>query len=121
MNLPTKFDRTKRPDWMNAMDEKQPTGQSSKSKPPQLAPVDVPAFPCIVYIRSVEGSMVARVANLPGIEIRGGNERDLLSKIVPEFKRQVAEWHQADDPIPWIEPVPDPEDGEVKRFIPVHL
>ena len=102
---------------MSAMDKT----PSSKMKPPSLASLDVPTFPCIVYVRAVPGGVIARVANFPGIEIRGSNERELLSRIVPEFKRQLAELHQHGNAIPWIDPIPDPAEGEVKRFIPVHL
>lgn len=96
-------------------------GADPEKKTPPVAPPDVPTFPCIVYVRKVDGGMFARVANLEGIELRGHSERELLQKIVPEFKRQVARLHQQDEPIPWIDPIPDPAPDETKRFIPVHL
>jgi len=103
------------------MNEKPTDRPNLPAQQPPMAPVDVPTFPCIVYVRTVDGGMVARVANLPGLELSGSSERDLLSKIVPEFKKRVAEWHQRGEPIPWVEPIAAPVEGEVKRFIPVHL
>ena len=88
---------------------------------PLLAQVEVPAFPCIVHMRIDGGEYRGTVANLAGIEATGNSEPDLLGKIVPMFKRVVAEFHQRGETIPWITPLPVPEPTEIKRFIPVHL
>ncbi len=96
-------------------------GPASEKQVPPIAPLDVPTFPCIVYVRKVDGGLIARVANLKGIEIRGSSERELLQKIVPEFKRQVALWRQREEEIPWVDPIPEPAPEETRRFIPVHL
>ena len=88
---------------------------------PPIAQVDVPAFPCIVHMAVQDGVYRGRVANLAGIEVVGSSEREMLGKIVPVFKRTVAEIHQRGDSIPWITPVPEPKPTEIKRFIPVHL
>jgi len=88
---------------------------------PPMAQVDVPAFPCIVHLDVQDGIYRGRVANLAGIEAVASSEREMLGKIVPIFKRTVAEIHQRGDSIPWITPVPDPKPTEIKRFIPVHL
>lgn len=93
----------------------------SKALQPPMAQVDVPAFPCIVHIAVEDGVYRGRVANLPGIEAEGGSEREMLGKIVPLFKRTVADIYRTGDPIPWITPVPEPVPPEIKRFIPVHL
>ena len=82
---------------------------------------DVPAFTCIVYVRSDGGEVRARVANLEGIEARGSSERDVLGKVIPEFKRRVAVLLGAGDEVPWIDPPVSPNEGEQKRIVPVHL
>ena len=82
---------------------------------------DVPVFNCIVYVTHDEHGVLARVANLPGIEFRAGGEREALSKVIPRFKQRVAELHASDTEIPWIEPLPPMRPGEQKRFVPVHL
>jgi hypothetical protein len=88
-------------------------------KLPQSA---VPAFGCVVYVADVAGGGVrARVANLAGIEATADSERGALAKIVPAFKARVAEALARGEPIGWIEPVPEPEPGERRRFVPVHL
>jgi predicted RNase H-like HicB family nuclease len=87
------------------------------------SPGDVPVFNCVVHVAPVpaEGSFVARVVNLAGIESRGESEREALSKCVASFKAAVAS-HLADGtPIPWIEPPPHPAAGEIQRLIAVHL
>ena len=82
----------------------------------------VPVFSCIVYLSSSSGPGVrARVANLEGLECRAATEREALNRIVQAFKRRVSELIQGETPIPWIEPVAEPEPDEQKRFIPVHL
>ena len=88
---------------------------------PPMAQVDVPAFPCIVHLDVQDGIYRGRVANLAGIEAVASSEREMLGKIVPIFKRTVAEIHERGDSIPWITPVPEPKPTEIKRFIPVHL
>ncbi len=96
---------------------------SADAQPPNppMAQVDVPAFPCIVHLAVKDGVYRGRVANLAGIEAVASSEREMLGKIVPIFKRTLAEMHQRGDAIPWIAPVPDPKLDEIKRFIPVHL
>ena len=93
----------------------------SRTPDPPMAQVDVPAFPCIVHLTTEGGVYRGRVVNLAGIEAEGSSEREMLGKIVPLFKRTVAEIHQRGDSIPWINPVPEPKPTEIKRFIPVHL
>ncbi len=93
----------------------------SQAPNPPMPQVDVPAFPCIVHVAVQDGVCRGRVANLAGIEAVASNEREMLGKIVPVFKRTVAQIHQGGDSIPWITPVPEPKPTQVKRFIPVHL
>lgn len=75
----------------------------------------VPVFNCVVHVapRSADGTVVARVANLPGIEARGRSEREALAQVVAA---KVA----AGQAIPFIEP-PQPSLGETQRLIAVHL
>ncbi|MGB7327410.1 MAG: hypothetical protein WBD31_21215 [Rubripirellula sp.] len=85
-------------------------------------PADVPSFGCIVYVRAnPAGGVVGRVANLDGIEVAGPTERDVLSKIVPQFKKKIQDHMAAAEPIPWIEPPAAITEGEQKRFLPMHL
>lgn len=82
----------------------------------------VPVYNCVVILRPLEaGRVSARVANLPGIEIEGRVERDVLFAVVRKFKSKLQECHSSQRPIPWIDPVPSPGTGEFSRFIPVHL
>jgi hypothetical protein len=85
-------------------------------------PVQVPVFSCIVYVSpDATGGVRARVANLPGLECAAGSERAALGKLVPAFKKTVAELMQSGTPIPWVDPPVAAEAGEQTRFIPVHL
>ena len=100
-------------------DEKQPdVGDLSK----HVIPADVPVFNCLVYVGPLPGGGVrARVANLAGLQVEASSERQALTRIVPAFKQRVSEFMNAQSAIPWIDPPPEPEEGEATRFIPVHL
>jgi hypothetical protein len=50
-----------------------------------------------------------------------GNERAALGKLVPAFKKAIAELLRSGAPIAWIEPPLPAEPGEQVRYIPVHL
>jgi hypothetical protein len=84
-------------------------------------PVQVPVFSCLVYVSHSDAGVRARVANLPGLEFTAGSERAALGKLVPAFKKTVAEAMQSGTPIPWIDPPTPIEPGEQVRYIPVHL
>ena len=86
-------------------------------------PADVAVFNCVVNVAraNVDGTVVARVANLPGIEGRGQSEREALGQAVAAFKAFVAEHHAAGRPIPWRDPPVASAPGEVQRLIAVHL
>jgi hypothetical protein len=99
---------------------------ATEPKPSRKLPIDagnpdVPAFGCIVYVKSIENGAAARVANLAGIMVRASTERDCLAQIVPQFKQRVKEYLESDQPIPWVDPPAPIEAGEQKRFLPVHL
>lgn len=93
-----------------------------------ITPADVPAFPCVVYLRREAGSVIGRVVNLDAgdesgdaLSIRAASEREVLSKLVPRFKQHVAKLHAGGETIPWIDSLPELASDEVKRFIPIHL
>ena len=83
----------------------------------------VPVFNCVVNVASAPagGDVVARVANLDGIEGRGPTERQALSQAVAAFKAYVAERHARGEDIAWIDPPTPARPGEVQRLIAVHL
>jgi hypothetical protein len=82
----------------------------------------VPTFGCVVFVAAREGGGVrARVANLGGLDCEAESERAALAKLIPAFKQRVGEILARGEPVPWIEPVPEPAPGEQRRFVPVHL
>jgi len=82
----------------------------------------VPVFNCIVHVASAaDGTIIARVANLAGIEGRGRSEREALAQAVAAFKAVVSRYHAAGEPIPWLESPARPLPGESERLIAVHL
>jgi hypothetical protein len=82
----------------------------------------VPVFNCVVHVApaAVDGTIVARVANLAGIEGGGRSEREALAQVVALFKATVGRYHAAGEPIPWVAEV-QPKPGETRRLIAVHL
>lgn len=84
---------------------------------------EVPVFNCVVNVAqpNAEGMVVARVANLAGIEARGKTEREALSQIVAAFKAEMKRLHDAGAPVPWLDPVEKPQPNESQRLIAVHL
>ncbi len=89
---------------------------------PTAAPADVPTFGCVVYVSTLpDGRKKGRVANIAGIEHTAGTEREVLQRIVPDFKKRVSDCLAAGDSIPWIDPILAIDPNEQKRFLPVHL
>ncbi|MEM9366613.1 MAG: hypothetical protein AAGD07_11505 [Planctomycetota bacterium] len=89
---------------------------------PQSAGETPPAYGCIIYIRSLEsGGVAARVANLTGLQIEARNEREALSKLVPLFRDRMAAAQAAGEVLELETNPAPPKEGEVKRFLPVHL
>jgi hypothetical protein len=81
----------------------------------------VPVFNCVVHVgHADDGQVVARVANLAGIEARGRGEREALAAAVAAFKGAVSKYHAAGEAIPWVAELPL-NAGESKRLIAVHL
>ena len=95
----------------------------SDSKPPDLsiAASDVPTFGCVVYVKKIDGGVTARMGNLESMESTGASERDAISKLVPAFKEMAKKLVAKNEPVPWIDPPLPMQEGEQKRFIPVHL
>lgn len=85
------------------------------------APVNVPVFNCVIYLSHQDGRVSARVANLDGIELVGSDERDALTRIAAAFKERVKVALENKSELCWIDPVPEPNAGEQRRFMPVHL
>lgn len=83
----------------------------------------VPVYNCVVHVSppATDGTIVARVANLAGIEGCGRNEREALSQAVAAFKAAVSKYHAAGEPIPWLKNSAPAAAGELQRFIAVHL
>ena len=83
---------------------------------------EVPVFNCIVHLRPADdGGVHAWVANLAGFECTAGSERQALMQLAGQFKQHVARLHAEGTPIPWIDPPPEPQAGEQRRWVPVHL
>ena len=82
----------------------------------------VPVFTCVVHLlRREDGSVQARVANLPDLVCFASNDREAMAKVVKEFKQRISSFLEASEAIPWIEPVSPKVAEETTRFIPVHL
>ena len=91
-------------------------GITGDSKP------NVPVFACIVYVhKNEDGTVIGRVANLAGIEASGNSERDVLGKLVREFKSRVSKMFAEGQEIPWVDPPQPPLENEQVRSVPVHL
>ena len=88
---------------------------------PISAPIDVPVFNVLIYVKHDDGKVLARVANLPDLEFSASSEPGVLKQAITEVKSRLAKWHGAGEEIPWIDPVPKPEDSEQERHVPVHL
>jgi len=83
----------------------------------------VPVYDCHVILSPADegGTIHGRVSSLPGITAAGKTERDVLLRIVREFKAALIHCRQSGQPIPWS-PAPEaPGPGESQRWIPVHL
>ncbi|KAA5541125.1 hypothetical protein FYK55_18830 [Roseiconus nitratireducens] len=83
--------------------------------------VPVPAFRCVVYVSREGAQFKGRVANLPGIEATGNDQRELLGRIVPQFKSAVSQSLADGNQPAWIDPPMEKLPSEQKLFLPVHL
>ena len=87
-----------------------------------VPPGPVPVFNCIVDLLppGPEGTVLARVVNLAGIEATGRTQREALAGAVNAFKTEVSKLHAAGRDIPWLSEQP-PTSGASRRLIAVHL
>jgi hypothetical protein len=102
------------------------TDPAGESSPRHALPVSggaVPVFDCRVFVTSPDdrGVVRARCGNLAGVTAEGPSEREALLRLVARFKDVVRRHLEAGEPIPWVEPCPEPDAGERPRWIPVHL
>lgn len=83
----------------------------------------VPVFSCHVILTPPgdDGKIVGRTANLSEISASGATERDVLKSLMQQFKTRVKQSLDAGQPVPFLDPPQTPGQGEVERFIPVHL
>lgn len=99
--------------------------EDNGDKPPQIkpisSPIPVPVFNVVIFVSQDDRGVLARVANLPDLEFRGSSEPTALKQAITKVKQILAEWHAAGEEIPWIDPIPEPDDGEQQRWVPVHL
>ena len=99
----------------------------SASQHPSLPVVtpgqSVPVYTCHVLVSGPSEQVEYRVSvtSLPGFTATVGNERELLTRLVEQFKRCIIEHRQQGQPVPWIEAPERPANDERQRWIPVHL
>ena len=99
----------------STMPQSRSLGNTTMSSDLQITDA-IPVFNCVVYVKAdPEGSFRGRVANLDGIQCRGGSQREVMAQIVPAFKQRVAALWQSEKDIPWIEP-PAPIEPNEQRF-----
>ena len=86
-------------------------------------PQEVPVYNCIVNIAPAtsDGSVIARAANIAGMEGRGRNEREAIAQVVSTFKMMLKALHAAGEPIPWLPAPTKPLPNEKQLYIAVHL
>jgi len=90
---------------------------------PHIANPEIPVFDCRVILSPPDesGRISGRVANFPSIVAESNSERDVLLKIVETFKATVQLHLENNSKIPWTDPPTELGEGEVERWIPVHL
>lgn len=90
---------------------------------PDIVPTQpsVPVFNCVVHLTTDgQGQVFAKAANLAGIECHGNSQLNVLSKLVPLFKKHVSALHHSGEPIPWLEVETPTADTQV-LLVPIHL
>lgn len=88
---------------------------------PISAPMDVPVFNVVIYVSDVDGSVTARVANLPDLVFSASSEPLALKQAITTVKQRLADWRSTGQEIPWIDPIPESKPNEQQRLVPVHL
>lgn len=88
------------------------------------AAADVPVFNCHVLLhRPTEsgGRFSARCAAAPEVTAEGFTERETLQSLVIRFKYFIEQHRSQGQAIPWQDPELLPGEGEVERWVSVHL
>jgi len=82
----------------------------------------VPVYDCHVILSSADadGVIHGRVTTLPEITAHGKTERDVLQRIVADFKAALIGYRERGETVPWRE-AEKPAEGETQRWVPVHL
>ena len=83
----------------------------------------VPVYDCHVILSppDEQGVMHARVTTLPGITASGRTERDIgAARAHLTGKAALIGYRDRGEAVPWRE-AEKPGDGEVQRWVPVHL
>ncbi len=106
----------------------QPDERAAQKEQTQLPVTDtasgsVPVYDCHVILTppDEQGVISARCVTLPSVVGSGTTERDTLRSIVDTFKAELRKYYDNGEPIPWAADPDQPAEGEVERWIPVHL
>ncbi len=98
---------------------------SDPKEPPRIRPIspalNIPVFNVVIYIAASGAGVQARVANLPDLVFAAPTEPMALKQAITEVKARLSQWCGQGEPIPWIDPVPEPMETEQERLVPVHL
>ena len=83
----------------------------------------VPVYDCHVILSPADPSGIVRgrVTSLPDITAHGRTEREVLQRLVREFKDTLIRCRESGQPIPWSSSSATPGPDESQRWIPVHL
>jgi len=68
-----------------------------------------------------DGLLRGRVTTLAGVEAAARSERELLTRLVQQFKQTLTQCREQGRPPPWTTETVKPGPGERQRWIPVHL
>lgn len=83
----------------------------------------VPVYNCHARLSApdAEGWITTLSCNLPEIQSRGKTQREALATLVAAFKTAITRYRIPGEPIFWSEDSGEPEPGEQKGWIAVHL
>jgi hypothetical protein len=100
-----------------------PADAPDPSARPLGPPAAIPVFNCRVLVSAKDsaGLVLARAAEVAGIEARGPSEREALQQVVAAFKALVKQHHESGTQIPWLAEPLARQPGDQERFIAVHL
>lgn len=100
-----------------------PADEPDPSVRPLGQPAAIPVFNCRVLVspKDSTGMVLARAAEVAGIEARAPSEREALQTVVKAFKALVKQHHESGTPLPWLAESLARQAGDQERFIAVHL